>query len=320
MKNNIFHVKLIEEISNKIPQKNKMVSVLTDLLCIEREAVYRRLRGEVPFSFHEVATISRNLSVSIDELVDVTSDNISPFKIRLIEFADPKSDDFSIFEQLYRFISFINNPESEATQSTNVLPRAFIFRYETLTRFSLFKWQYHYNETTKKRYSEVVLTSDMQRNYSGYVEACRKLGTIRYILDFRIFDYLVNDLLYFSGIHMITREELQAIKADLMSLLDYMEQLTLTGCDPESGNPVFFYISNLNFGSCYSYIKTTTYHISFINAFLLNAIVSFDAKTYEKVRTWIQSQIKSSTLIIESGEVDRIRFFETQRRLVDTLF
>ena len=36
-----------------------------DTLCIGREAIYRRLRGEVPFTLEEAALISRKLGVVI---------------------------------------------------------------------------------------------------------------------------------------------------------------------------------------------------------------------------------------------------------------
>ncbi|MCD7916345.1 MAG: hypothetical protein LUG96_14535 [Tannerellaceae bacterium] len=40
----------------------------------------------------------------------------------------------------------------------------------------------------------------------------------------------------------------------------------------------------------------------------MNAVVSFDKKSMLSVKSWLQSLIKSSTLITESGEIDRIHF------------
>ena len=38
-----------------MPHKATLTNALVDLLCIEREAVYRRMRGDVAFSFAEIA-------------------------------------------------------------------------------------------------------------------------------------------------------------------------------------------------------------------------------------------------------------------------
>lgn len=44
---------LIEAIKEKIPANSNLANVLIDILFIGREAVYRRLRGEVPFTLTE---------------------------------------------------------------------------------------------------------------------------------------------------------------------------------------------------------------------------------------------------------------------------
>ena len=52
---------LIEAMKEKLPLKGKLADMLMDTLYIGKEAVYRRLRGEVPFTLHEAALVSRKL-------------------------------------------------------------------------------------------------------------------------------------------------------------------------------------------------------------------------------------------------------------------
>ena len=47
---------LIEAMKEKLPLKGKLADMLMD-----KEAVYRRLRGEVPFTLQEAALVSRKL-------------------------------------------------------------------------------------------------------------------------------------------------------------------------------------------------------------------------------------------------------------------
>ena len=63
---------LIEAIKEKIPANSNLANVLIDILFIGREAVYRRLRGEVPFTLTEAAIISRKLGVSLDKIVGIS--------------------------------------------------------------------------------------------------------------------------------------------------------------------------------------------------------------------------------------------------------
>jgi len=58
----------IDLIYNKYPKKHILVQELMGLLIIEREAVYRRLRGDVIFTAHEVAKISMAWDISLDDI------------------------------------------------------------------------------------------------------------------------------------------------------------------------------------------------------------------------------------------------------------
>ena len=61
MKDSIVN-ELITAMKDRLPPGQKILLIsLTDTLCIGREAVYRRLRGEVAFTIDEVAQISCKL-------------------------------------------------------------------------------------------------------------------------------------------------------------------------------------------------------------------------------------------------------------------
>ena len=59
---------LIEAMRIRIPDGTNLANVLMDILYIGKEAVYRRLRGEVPFTLAEVAAISKSLWRSAQEM------------------------------------------------------------------------------------------------------------------------------------------------------------------------------------------------------------------------------------------------------------
>ena len=70
MKDVSLYESFLAELRKKIPQGAKLTNTLVDMLYIEREAVYRRLRGEVPFTFMEVMTIAKELGISLDNLTE----------------------------------------------------------------------------------------------------------------------------------------------------------------------------------------------------------------------------------------------------------
>ena len=60
-----FYQGFINVLQQKIPQKASLVNTIADLPVIDKDAVYRRLRGEVNFSFIEMASIAIKLGMSL---------------------------------------------------------------------------------------------------------------------------------------------------------------------------------------------------------------------------------------------------------------
>ena len=78
-------------------------------------------------------------------------------------------------------------------------------------------------------------------------------------------------------------------------------------------------ISSVNFETSYSYVETQHCHLTMLKSFTLNDATSPDEAIFQRMKQWMQSLIRTSTLISRSGEKDRIVFFEEQRRIVDML-
>lgn len=54
MKNDLLYENLVTAIKDKFPGRGVLTNKLADLLMLEKEAVYRRLRGDVPFTIFEL--------------------------------------------------------------------------------------------------------------------------------------------------------------------------------------------------------------------------------------------------------------------------
>lgn len=62
MKNAVVN-ELISTMREVTPKEGNLANVLMDILCMSKEAIYRRLRGEVAFTFSEVAIIASQLGI-----------------------------------------------------------------------------------------------------------------------------------------------------------------------------------------------------------------------------------------------------------------
>ncbi len=320
MKQHTMHEALLHAIKEKVPQGTTAANILMDILFIGKEAVYRRLRGEVAFTFEEAAIISRHFGISLDDISGVGRMKNRSFHLQLAEYINPAKTDYDQMEDLISLMHTTRgDPSTEAAYAINILPQTLYFKYEYITKFYMFKWLYQSNVHSQlKTLEEIKLSPQLKDVQQRYLNESIQIKNTYYILDNLLFQYLANDIKYFSSIRFITEEDVAALKKDLLNLIDYMEHLASRGSF-DNGNKVQFYLSGINLDSTYSYIQTTNYNISHIRVFTLNAVVSLDGGTFDQLKNWLYALKRLSILISESGEMQRVQFFKKQRDLINSI-
>lgn len=311
---------LIEAIKLKIPEGKNLANILMDSLCIGKEAVYRRLRGEVPFTFAEASVISKKLGVSLDQIVGTTYTNNAMFDLNLLNYSEPIETYASIIEHyVTMFEQIIQNPDSMLNTASNMIPQTFYLKYDNLSRFRLFKWMYQHEKIDcVKKFSELRLSAKLKAVQSAFVDVTQYIQTTNYIWDTMIFDYIVKDIGYFYHIQLITDEEVALLRTELLALLDELEYIAAKG-KFHTGKDVRIYITDINVEATYSYVETANTQLSLIRIYSINSITSINKELCRNQKEWIHSLIKFSTQISESGEMQRILFFKRQREIVDRL-
>ncbi|MCD7915880.1 MAG: hypothetical protein LUG96_11910 [Tannerellaceae bacterium] len=320
MKTDILYDNFLQTLKEKIPQKAVLANTLAQILSIEKEAVYRRLRREVPFTFSEVAIISHYLGISIDFIVGSVSHRSRPFHLKIIDFINTEEVDFEMSNHFLQLIESSKNTENtEHASALNMIPSSLYLNYDHILRFYIFKWKYQYENASKIiRCKDIHPSRQLLETVKQTPAIARHASNTVYIWDNWIFQSIVNDIIYFHTIKLITKEEKEDLKKDLLNLLDEIEQLAITG-EFAFGKKVQFYITNIHFETSYAYIDTSHYKLTIIKAFTMNEITSTDVVAFELVKKWIQSMKRTSTLISESGEMQRIMFFQKQREIINQL-
>ena len=310
---------LIEAMKEKLPLKGKLADMLMDTLYIGKEAVYRRLRGEVPFTLQEAALVSRKLGISLDKIIGISFKSNAMFDMNIVDYDDPFESYYNI---LYKYVRLINtledDPNSSLGTSSNIIPQTLYLKHDLLAKFRLFKWMYQNKYIQCKSFEELELPQKLINIQKDYVDMTKHFHSIDYIWDSMIFQHLINYIQYFSSIHLISNEAKEDIKKELFLLTNELEDLATKG-KTENGNTVRIYVSHINFEATYSYVETNNIQLSLIRVYSINSLTTMDNEIFCSLKEWIQSLKKFSTLISESGEMQRIQFFKQQREIIDTL-
>lgn len=313
------HNNLLNAIKERVAPNTNMANLLTDILYIGKEAAYRRLRGEVQFTLDEVATIAKTLELSLDGIIgQYKSEKSKPFQLKLTRYIDPAKADY---DQMEEYIAILNKsrgyPHREFGFSANIFPQTLYLQFPYLTKYYMFRWSYQWHGLTNiQSLDRIVISPKLSDIFNRYLEESMHMTNTYYIWDSRVFHYLVNDIKFFSDINFISKEDVIALKEDILQLINKMEAYAIKGRF-DTGKKVEFYLSPITVDSTYSYLQMENFYLSQVKAFTLNAAVSLDKDVCDHLKTWIDSLKRLSILISESGEIQRIQFFREQRELVN---
>lgn len=320
-KSNYIHDILLDELRKRFPFKAQLVNKLIDILYIEREAVYRRLRKEVPFTLLESVAIAKELSLSLDALIGIDLGKKRPFQLQVADYVNPQDIDYQMSEEYVNFLRLVQeDPNATTGTISNTVPLSLASKFSHLYRYIIFKWNYHQEERTPNQTFKQIVLSDRfeELRKANYLES-KKIHETHYIFDDLLFESLIQEISYFHSIGLINHSDLQMLKDNLSELIDYLEDIASHGRFPETGNKANIYLSDIRIDTSYSYFNTKNYQLSLIWTLVMNAASTFDEKTFEKIYTLFQSYVRSSTLISTTGEKRRTLFFRKQRELLANL-
>lgn len=318
MKNHVLD-ELTTIIKERIPKGQNLANYLTDALCLGKEAVYRRLRGEVAFTINEVALLSNKLGISIDQIIGNHFSNKVTFDLNLHSPSNALESYYDIANRYFQIFNYVKNDEStEVHTVSNVLPFTLYSSFEYLSKFRLCRWIYQNGQKVPKSLSEMHVEDrivDVHKHLSEATKQCKKTY---FIWDTNIFLTFIEEIKYFACLNLISQDDIIHIKEKLHHLLDSMEALSIKGQFSEN-KEVYIYLSNIHFEATYSYIEKKDFQISMIRVYSINSMDSQSPHICQMQRNWIQSLKRHSVLISGSGEAQRIPFLKKQHEIIDTL-
>lgn len=307
-------------IRNVLSSESSVTNTLMDILPLGREAIYRRLRGEVPFSLYEASLIAKKLNLSLDVITDMDIEVDTFFKLEAQKFYDMQDSDFLRINDLIDLLGLVSKePMSQQVFIANTFSEFPSHMFYSFVQYTSFRWTCLNSELVNiVPFHEMNFSEKMYMTSQELVSNVMKIKDTSYIWDRSIFNSMVQEIKYFSSVNLIDEKSVKMLKTDLFRLLDYLEKIAETG-EFETGNKVHLYIANISIGTKYYCLESENTNFSMIGAFALDYVISKDKKAFEKTKSVIQYLKRVSSLISGCGEIERRDFFINQRKIVNTL-
>jgi hypothetical protein len=308
------------KILGSIPPRVKPIDYLMETLNISRESVYRRIRGDISFTFEEIAKLSVDLGFSVDELIMKETPTHVFFDLPINEIQSPSDTFVTMFEQYFQCLYTMPfSKDSESLMVLNQIPCEFIIFFNHLFKFSYYRWMHQYQESSLKYfYSDVVLPDKLVYLQQKTIENLSKIRNNTFIFDSNVFLNLIKVIQYYYKRRLINEEEFLLLRDDLVKLVDMVESIAQTGFYI-SDTKYNFYLSLLNIESSSRYIRCEDQTKSQFFVGVMEPLSVANPNLCLLHKKWMDSMRKYSTLITQSNEIVQVRYFNKQRGYIEDM-
>ncbi len=310
-------LEIIKVIKQNLPNEMNLVDFFTEIIPMKKEAAYRRLRGEIPLTLVEVKQIASYLRLSLDKLLKIKEEGTYSSNIVRMNGNNLIDAYCKTMEQVIVATKYMGlDPRAKTYAAIDVMPTSYAFKYPAISKFRFFKWAYQCRNTLSPlRMSEIRIPSKVRHIETTYMEAVKKIDT-NHVWIRELFGPYINDVHYFSEMGLILRDEVKILREESFQLLEELEK-DITVARTEFGGSLLVYLANTYFDANYIYVEGNNFKASAINVFEINFLSSVEEEICNDTKDWIESLMRYSTLISRSGEIERVNFFNLQRRMME---
>lgn len=318
--NNEIRDNLIIAIRENIPERTNLTNYLSDTLNIGRESAYRRIRGEINFTFEEVAALSKDLGFSIDNIIGIKRNENALFNIHMLqdlEYLDIYVKTMSDYGRMFRGMDRSTNVRMRI--AANTLPYFLHTSYSQLSKFRIYKWLYQTRKiSAHDKFADFVLPEKVLNAHALFHKDIQKIPDVTLILDDNVFWSVAKEIEYFFKKGSLSDEDVQVLKTEMHRLVDEIELMATTGMS-KSGAKIEMYISSVCLEATYMHCESVNSQFSQVRIFSVSAIDSFNVGLCKIQKEWIESLKRYSVLVSESGEMQRLEYMNNQRKYIDLI-
>jgi hypothetical protein len=311
---------LVKKITESIPKSKKTIEYITDVLKIGRESTYRRIRGDIPFTFEEISKLALNLNFSVDEIIGRNMGNYNVFSDSNHEvLSDLDERFFTIHSKYYDMINLVGrSKEMDIVFSINKVNSFLLSGFDVLFKFYYYKWMLQYGGTFQNQnFSEIEIPCQTLSVKQKINSAIKAVKNVTFIVDQNTLVKLMREIQCYYSRKLISEEDFLSIKTEMLQLLDSLEALLQTGVNKE-GTHYYFYLSLLDIdsNSIFGTYDENTILQYWIYADLAN-VTNVDIINSHK--NWVASLKRYSVLISQSNELSQSIFLDRQRKCIDNI-
>ena len=312
-------------ILNNLPQHISLVDSVAGLLNISNDSAYRRIRGEKEISFDEIRLLCRHFNISLDLLLHLNSESFI-FAGRLADYNNFNFELYlkSILDQLKFMNSF---DRKELLYLNKDIPIFHQFHYHELAAFKIFFWMksvMQYPSLNKSLFLIEDFSASLRLVSNKIIEEYNKIPSTE-VWNVESIHSTIRQIEYYKQTQVFkTSEDIIKLYTCLDKTIDHIEKqaeagfkFSLNGDQLNLKTSYKIFMNEFILGDNTLCALLNDTKVVYLNHAVINYLVSKDTAFTEYSYKHLQNIIRRSTLISDTGEKERKRFFNIMHEKIE---
>ena len=181
------------------------------------------------------------------------------------------------------------------------------------------KWRHLLNPSDALPFARIEIPPRMRRIDLDYIAVEHRFPRMHSIHDPGMIENLVRQIVYYRSIGMVTRPESLLLRDELLTLVDYLQEVTLTGSFPGARGKLHFYLSHTAIDTEYLLFRAAGLTLSMTKVLERCAVTSLDPGVLERFMLMARTAMRTSVLMSHSNALQQAEFFGRQREIITSL-
>lgn len=319
---------LFRHLKENLPPHLSLADELGHLLSLSADSVYRRIRGEKPVTLDELKRICDHYQLSLDQLLHLQNDSVLFQAPGISNGAMPFITHMQGMLQQFKY--FNSFKQREIYYLCKDAPFWYFYLFPAMASFKTFFWSKTINnEAAFADKSFSLKEHPFEEHFAlgkQILEEHSRMDTIE-LWNLESIHSSINQVAYYRDAGIFnSREDLIAVVDSFIQMLDHLQAQAVKGVkfmpgasDVAHRGRIQFYVNELILGNNTILLRLDGQQLSMITYSVFSYLITKDERFAARSFDTFNTLLSRSTLVSQSGEKDRNRFFNVLRDKVNEL-
>ncbi len=286
------------------------IDELSEVLCLQKGAVYKRINGTTPLDFYEIGLLAKHYKISLDEVMQ--PDRFISMYHRFL-----KEGNANTLEYFDHFSSMLKPLSKEHSESfvylANELPIFYYFYFDHIFNFAFSLWNHLHWKEGRITIARNEMIDNKIKEYRNQIKNQYYACPVTEIWNSNMLHNLYQQIIFCISIRAFEKREfIDALVKDIASLIVHLKLITKsTEEDNTNKGPERAKIYINEFGNYLNIVlyKSSRNKVTFIGYDYPHFALSSSDRFYDFSMDWIDKIKRRSVLISSEGYQYRELFF-----------